>query len=146
MNIRSGRLQDASQIAELLGQLDYAAAAHFVEGKLSRLIQHPDAQLIVAADGTDRVVGFASLHFIPQLGVAGDFCRISYFCVDQQRRSAGIGKRLEAAIVESANQRQCDRIEVHCHARRSRAHSFYARPGYAEDPKYLLKRLSNRAQ
>jgi len=144
MNIRRGRLQDATQIAELLRQLDYAATVDFVEAKLSRLIRHLDAQLIVAVDGADRIIGFASLHFIPQLGVERDFCRISYFCVDQQNRSAGVGKRLEAAIVEAANQRQCDRIEVHCHASRSRAHSFYARQGYAEDPKYLLKRLNGR--
>ena len=141
MNIRNGQLQDAVQIADLLGQLDYAVPSDFVEDKLSRLIQHPDARLIVAVDDTDRVVGFVSLHFIPQLGIEGDFCRISYFCVDQQSRSAGVDQRLEAATVEAAHQRQCDRIEVHCHARRSRAHSFYIRQGYIEDPKYFLKRL-----
>ena len=97
----------------------------------------------MAVDDVDNVVGFVSLHFIPQLGVKGDFCRISYFCVDRQSRSVGIGKQLEAAIVEAAKQRQCDRIEVHCHARRNRAHGFYARQGYSEDPKYLLKRLND---
>ncbi|EDX86869.1 acetyltransferase, GNAT family [Synechococcus sp. PCC 7335] len=146
MRIRDGRLQDASQIAELLGQLGYAATTDFVENKLNRLIQHSDAQLIVAIENVDRIIGFASLHFIPQLGVEGDFCRISYFCVDHKRRSRGIGKRMEAAIVESAIQRQCDRIEVHCHIRRSSAHKFYARQGYVEDPKYLLKQLSDRTQ
>jgi len=144
MKLRDGQMQDASQIAELLGQLDYAATDNFVEDKLSRLIRHPDAQLIVAVDDADRVIGFVSLHFIPQLGVEGDFCRISYFCIDLNSRSAGIGKRMEAAIVESAIQRQCNRIEVHCHVRRSSAHRFYARQGYIEDPKYLLKRLDSR--
>ena len=141
MNIRSGQLQDAAQIANLLDQLGYTATSSFVEDKLKRLLQHPDAKLIVAADA-DRIIGFVSLHFIPQIGVAGDFCRISYFCVDRQSRSAGVGKQLEAAVVEAANQRQCDRIEVHCHSRRRRAHSFYMRQGYIEDPKYLLKRLN----
>lgn len=143
MNIRYGRVEDASEIAELLGQLDYSAAADFVVDKLLKLIHHPDALLIVAVDDGNRVLGFVSLHFIPQLGVEGDFCRISYFCVDQQSRSAGIGKLLEEAIVEAASARNCDRIEVHCHARRSRAHSFYACQGYVEDPKYLLKKLSD---
>lgn len=35
MNIRSGRLQDAAQVAELLGQLGYTATANFVEGSPS---------------------------------------------------------------------------------------------------------------
>ena len=143
MNIRYGRVEDAFEIAELLRQLDYPAAVNFVAGKLLKLIQHPDALFIVAVDDMDKVIGFVSLHFIPQLGVEGNFCRISYFCVDQQSRFSGVGKLLEEAIVKSAAARNCDRIEVHCHARRSRAHSFYARQGYVEDPKYLLKKLSN---
>ena len=57
MNIRGGRLQDAAQIAELLGQLDYVATADFVGVKLRRLLQHPDAQLIVAVDDIDRTSG-----------------------------------------------------------------------------------------
>ena len=146
MNIRGGQVQDATQIAELLGQLDYAVTASSVADKLSRLIQHPDAQLLVAVDDVDRVIGFVSLHFIPQLGVEGDFCRISYFCVDRNSRSTGVGKHLEATIVEAAAQRQCDRIEVHCHTRRSGAHRFYARHGYNEDPKYFLKRLNGCVQ
>lgn len=143
MNIRSGQLQDAAQIANLLEQLDYTATPSSVENKLKQLLHHPDAKIMVAVDDLDKLIGFVALHFIPQLGVAGDYCRISYFCVDWQNRSAGVGKQLEAAVVEAASQRQCDRIEVHCHQRRSRAHRFYARQGYIEDPKYLLKRLNN---
>ncbi|MGC1219141.1 MAG: GNAT family N-acetyltransferase [Phormidesmis sp.] len=143
MNIRYGRVDDSAKVAELLEQLDYSAAADLIEGKLLRLIQHPDALFIVAVDDADSVLGFVSLHFIPQLGVERDFCRISYFCVDSQSRSAGVGKLLEEAIVKLAFVRNCDRIEVHCHSRRSRAHSFYARQGYVEDPKYLLKKLSD---
>ncbi len=83
-------------------------------------------------------IGWSALF---QLGLAGDFCRISYFCVDQQSRSAGVGQLLEASVVKAACGRGCDRLEVHCHARRDRAHRFYARQGYLEDPKYLLKKL-----
>ena len=32
-----------------------------------------------------------------------------------------------------------DRMEVHCHSKRTNAHSFYARRGYEESPKYFLK-------
>ncbi len=142
MNIRDGRFQDAAKIVDLLEQLGYSETAHFIEDKLLKLTSHPDALLIVAVEGSGRLLGFVSAHFIPQLGLKGDFCRISYFCVDQQVRSAGVGQLLEEAVVEAACKRSCDRIEVHCHARRSRAHSFYARRGYIEDPKYLLKKLS----
>ncbi|MFM2483785.1 hypothetical protein [Celerinatantimonas yamalensis] len=32
-----------------------------------------------------------SVHFIPQLALAGDFARISYFCVADTARGRGIG-------------------------------------------------------
>jgi hypothetical protein len=32
-------------------------------------------------------------------------------------------------------------MEVHCHTRRTRAHEFYARLGWVESPKYLVKKL-----
>lgn len=141
MNIRDGRLEDASIVVTLLEQLGYPETSGFIETKLHQLISHPDALFIVAVDDTDRVIGFVSAHFIPQLGLEGDFCRISYFCVDQRSRSSGVGRLLEASVVEAAIGRGCDRLEVHCHARRDRAHRFYARQGYTEDPKYLLKKL-----
>jgi len=40
-----------------------------------------------------------------------------------------------------AADRGCDRMEVHSHTRRVRAHTFYARAQYEESPKYLLKKL-----
>ena len=141
MNIRDGRLEDASIVVTLLEQLGYVETSKFIEDKIRQLTSHSDALFLVAVDDADSVIGFISAHFIPQLGLERDFCRISYFCVDQQSRSVGIGQLLEAAVVEAAIGQGCDRIEVHCHARRIRAHSFYARQGYIEDPKYLLKRL-----
>lgn len=64
-------------LRELLAALDYAGAEPFIEQHLAQLLIHADARLLVA-EKDERVLGFLSLHFIPQLG---DFCRISYFCV-----------------------------------------------------------------
>jgi GNAT superfamily N-acetyltransferase len=143
MNIRDGCLDDAAEIVRLLEQLGYPGASDFIEAKIAQLLSHPDALLLVAVESTGHLVGFVSAHFIPQIALAGDFCRISYLCVDEQSRSLGIGRQLEEKIVELANERKCDRIEVHCHRRRDRAHRFYSRQGYSEDPKYLLKKLSH---
>ena len=89
------------------------------------------------------LLGVLSLHFIPQLALEGDFCRISYFCVSSNARSKGIGRLLESEGEALARARGCDRIEVHCHSRRSDAHRFYYRQGYTESPKYLCKSLAN---
>lgn len=89
----------------------------------------------------EPVVGVIGLHFISQLADLGDYCRITYFCVSPHCRSQGTGAALEAQAVDLARARGCDRIEVHCHSRRTQAHQFYYRQGYTESPKYLIKSL-----
>lgn len=140
MQIREARIGDGKAIAALLAALDYPAAEGFVETRIEQQLKHHDARLLVAVE-EGEILGFISLHFIPQLALSGDFCRISYFCVGEASRSRGVGSSLEEAAVALARGRGCDRIEVHCHARRELAHRFYHRQGYAESPKYLLKLL-----
>ena len=91
------------------------------------------------ASTTDRPERFIGLHFMVQLALPGDFCRITYFCVSDAARGSGVGRALEEAAEALARARGCDRIEVHCHQRRTDAHRFYYRQGYEESPKYLMK-------
>lgn len=131
---------DAPALVELLRQLGYPGAQAFIGSRLRELADHPDALLFVA-QGDAGVLGFISLHFIPQLALPRDFCRVSYLCVAEGARSLGVGAMLEALAVREARRRDCDRIELHSSQRRTGAHRFYARQGYLESPKYLVKRL-----
>jgi GNAT superfamily N-acetyltransferase len=138
--IRRAQPADTESIRALIAQLDYDPPAN-LEEKIRLLSAHPDEVLLVCELDTE-VVAFVSLHFIPQIALAGDFARISYFAVKDSARSHGIGKTLEAHITRLARERNCDRIEVHCHTRRTDAHRFYERQGYKESPKYFIKRLN----
>lgn len=141
--IRPARAEDAAALVPLLEDLGYPGTAAFIERRVAQLLAHPDALLLVAETGGDLLAVLAA-HFVPQLAVAGDFCRISYLCVAAAARSLGLGARLEAALVDEARRRGCDRVELHSHARRVDAHRFYARLGYEESPKYLVKDLRDR--
>lgn len=140
MEIRNASPSDSAAIVDLLTSLGYPETEPFIDERIKQLLSHPDAVLLVVVEGS-AVFGFVSLHFIPQIALAGDFCRISYFCVAEGARSKGIGAMLEAEVTAQAQRRQCDRIEVHCHSRRVAAHRFYHRQGYVESPKYLMKLL-----
>lgn len=142
MAIRKANSEDINAIIYLLDQLGYQGTEKFMERKLLGLINHPDEELIVWEEN-NQVVALMSIHFIPQLALEGDFARISYFSVDHTVRSSGKGKLLEEYCTRLAQSRNCDRIEVHCHERRSDAHRFYYRQGYEEVPKYLVKSLIN---
>jgi GNAT superfamily N-acetyltransferase len=140
MSIRKVMPADAEAIQQLLDQLGYPATTEFVAQQLPLLLAHPDQSLVVY-EQRGRVVGVISIHFIPQLALAGDFATISYLSVAEAVRSEGIGAKLEAYCTHLATERNCDRIYVHCHARREGAHRFYNRQGYQESPKYLMKKL-----
>ncbi len=138
MQVRNARQEDADRIAGLLAQLGYPGTEPFIRGKIEALLGHPDAELAVAVEN-DLVVGFISMHFIPQIALPGDFARISYLCVDESVKGSGVGHLLEEWCERIANEQGCDRIELHCHSRREAAHRFYYRLGYEESPKYLMK-------
>lgn len=140
MRIRDAEIKDAAAIAALLGELGYPGTEDFCADKIARIAAHPDARLLVAQAGDGGVLGFIGLHFIVQLALPGDFCRITYFCVSEAARGLGVGRELEETAARLARERGCDRIEVHCHERRVDAHRFYYRQGYEESPKYLMKR------
>lgn len=140
-NIRPVKIEDAPSIIKLLEQLDYPDTELFIHEKLDVLINHPDESFFVY-ELEGEVVAFMSLHYIPQIALRGDFARISYFAVDGESRNSGIGKTMEEYCTQLAVRRGCDRIELHSHTRRERAHKFYYRQGYEESPKYLMKRLN----
>ncbi len=140
MLIRDAQLEDAAALVLLFADLDYPATVSHIGSQITRMKANPDSRLLVA-EQQGEVLGFISLHFIPQLPLAGDFCRISYLCVSSNSRGGGIGQLLVDEAERLAISRGCDRMEVHSHSRRVRAHQFYARAGYEESPKYLIKSL-----
>lgn len=141
MHIRPAQTKDSFVLISLLTELGYGDTESFMGKRLQQLIDHPNETLLVAEEG-QTVLGFLSLHFIPQLALEGDFARISYFCIADGERSKGVGQYLIEHAERIARQRGCDRMEVHCHERRIKANQFYAREGYSESPRYLIKTLS----
>ncbi len=141
MGIRTANVEDWQEISLLLNQLDYPDTDTFIKEKIETLLIDPNEELLVYEEDKG-VIALISIHFIPQLAVKGDFARISYFTVDTNIRSKGIGFKIEEYCTNLAKKRNCDRIEVHCHSRRIDAHRFYIRQGFTEFPKYFVKMLS----
>ncbi|HAY3507216.1 TPA: GNAT family N-acetyltransferase [Elizabethkingia anophelis] len=141
MKIRAIKESDHEVISKLLGQLGYPDTEKFIQNKIRALLLNSNEYLVVIEDDEQQVFGFISIHIIPQIALEEDFARISYFSVDENYRSMGAGKMLEEYCVQVATERNCDRIELHCHSRREKAHLFYYRQGYEESPKYLMKKL-----
>ena len=140
MKIRKAHPNDAPAILLLLDQLGYPNTGDFLADRIKSLLGDPEEELVVG-EQDDVIVAVLSLHFIPQLASRGPFARISYFCVHHDHRSNGLGRQLEEYVEQAARAHGCDRIEVHCHSRRTDAHRFYIRQGYEKIPEYFMKKL-----
>lgn len=138
--IRLTTTADHSAISSLLSQLGYPNTEAFLPEKLERMLQHPD-ELMFVYEMDGKITGFMSLHFIPQIARRGDYATISFFAVDANVRSKGIGKAMEEYAAAKARERGCEGLFLHCNTHRTDAHRFYFRQGYEESPKYLLKKL-----
>lgn len=93
MHIRSAQITDSFALISLLTELGYGGTESLMHTRLQQLIADPNERLMVAED-RQTVLGFLSLHFIPQLAFSGDFARINYFCIAEGERSKGVGQRL----------------------------------------------------
>jgi hypothetical protein len=140
MNIRKATYIDAPAIKLLLEALGYKARISLLINQLETMFGKDDHQIFVY-ELKKEVVGFVSIHILPQLAFDGGIMLITYFSVDETIGYTNIAKELEQYITKLAVLKKCERIQVHCLEWRTPAHQFYLQQGYQEYPKYFTKRL-----
>ncbi|MEX1072309.1 MAG: GNAT family N-acetyltransferase [Chloroflexota bacterium] len=128
VHLRPPRPSDATALAGLAGELGYPTDPEALLGRLAAV--HPtDAAVIVAADATDRPIGWCQVELHRTL-VEPLSALIVGLVIGEGYRSARIGAQLLAAAEEWARARGCARVLVATRITRERAHRFYAREGY----------------
>ena len=140
MNIRTANFHDSPAIKSLLEQLGYKSRLSTLIDQLERLFKKEDHQVLVY-ELNKEVVGFVSVHYLPQLAFDGGLMIISYFSIDETVKGSRIDIEFEQYITKQARMKKCERIQVHCMDWRSPHHQFYLQQGYQEYPKYFTKRL-----
>jgi len=135
--IRNARTYDAQAIAELGGQLGYAATRQQIATRLAGIESEPASRVLVAEDNNGRVVGW--LHVAARTQLTEDACaEVLGLVVDEPARGAGIGDALLRAAEGWARSAGCVRVRVRSRDTRERAHRFYERAGYARNKVQLV--------
>lgn len=89
-------------------------------------------QLLLLAELDGRVIGMLQLSFIPGLSRRGATrANIEAVRVDSAQRSRGIGRWLIAQALDEARRRGCKMAQLTSDKRRTQAHAFYGRLGFA---------------
>jgi GNAT superfamily N-acetyltransferase len=128
---RDADVQDAHDVARLLGQLGYPSTAAEVAERLAYWSADPYSRVLLAI-ASGEVVGCLSLHAVPYLEKTGRWARIESLVVDVSARGSGTGRLLVAAAEAIAGQWGCLAVEVTSHRSRRDAHAFYQRLGYKD--------------
>ena len=81
--IRAATVDDAEAFSPLLTSLGYPTHPAALRTRIPRILNNPDALLLVAVSESSGVVGLLSVHFIAQLGLGGDVARIGFFVVHE---------------------------------------------------------------
>ncbi|MCG6981180.1 MAG: GNAT family N-acetyltransferase [Deltaproteobacteria bacterium] len=122
---------DEEALAVLCGELGYPSSAHEIVERLSHFLDREDHFVLVAADASDRPVGW--IHACIVHRVESDaFVEIGGMVVLGEHRGAGIGTQLLGKTEEWARSQKVRAIRVQSNVVRKRAQDFYERAGYKQ--------------
>jgi N-acetylglutamate synthase-like GNAT family acetyltransferase len=140
MKIRNATYHDAPAIKSLMGALGYKTTTSLLVDQIERFFGRNDHHIFIC-ELNKEVVGFISIHYMPQLAFNGELVFISYLSVDESVKNHGVDKALEEYASKEACKRKCDRIQVHFQDWRATDQQFFQQQGYQAYPKFYTKRL-----
>lgn len=127
--IRPARIDDASGLADLTGQLGYPTSTTEMTQRLRELLPLECMAIRVACAG-ERVVGWAAVERRTTLE-GGPRFELVGLVVDSTRRRRGAGRQLLAAAETWAVRHGARQLMLRSNVVREHAHAFYERAGYA---------------
>ena len=139
--IRSATPHDATELARLLTQLGHPTAPSDITANWDAWRnEHNDALVAPREDGT--LAGVVTVHSMLVLHRRRPVGRITSLIVDAPVRGEGIGRALMTAAEAVLAARGCGLLEITSNARRTDAHAFYERLGYAKTSVRLAKEIA----
>lgn len=100
-------------MASLLRELGYASAAD--ASTVNWVISHPEIELMVAIDPSDKPIGLLTLSHRPQLRLRGRIGMIEELIVAEGWRRKGVGRALLNMAVERSRSLAVKRLELATH-------------------------------
>ena len=130
MRVRLMTLADASEVANLSGQLGYPSTPRQIERRFQALESRDDSALFVAEADDGAVSGWAHV-LVQALMESEPYAQLMGLVVAEGGRRRGAGRALLAAAEDWARQRGLSLMRVNSNSARTLARPFYERMGYS---------------
>ena len=108
--VRLARRGDGEQFGTLLAELGHSGAGD--TPTVHWVLSHPEIEVHVAADASDRPLGLLSLSHRPQLRLSGRIATIDELVVLSSARRQGVGRALVLRALERAKVLSVKRVEL----------------------------------
>ena len=122
---------DAEAVAELSGQLGYAATASEMKDRIEAMLPLEGDHLVLVACQGEETAGWIEAEIVHHLQSPAHTL-ITGLVVREGARSLGIGKRLCAEVERWSRGKNVPLIRVTSRMTRERAHRFYLREGFVQ--------------
>jgi PhnO protein len=140
VNVRDASSADAPELTRLLDQLGYHREPDALRDFM-RDFMRDDSSHVLVAEVDNELVGLLALSIHAQIHLDLRTASLDAFVVDENQRSAGIGRVMLDAGLRRAHEAGAARIELHSNLRRADAHRFYEREGFEMTSKYFVRPL-----
>lgn len=111
--------------------------------KLARnYVNNSDKQILVAEYDDVKIIGMASVVFLPRLNQTLMEMYIPELIILEEYREKGIGKKLIESCISLAKNKKCYRIRLESGNQRIESHEFYTRIGFIQSAFSFTKNLS----
>jgi ribosomal protein S18 acetylase RimI-like enzyme len=129
---------DAASVARLLARFrDWFGGEppdEEIEQSVHRLLDDPNTEYLLAADGDGEAAGVCQLRFRYGVWLSSEDCCLEDLYVADEARGAGLGRALVEAAIERATERGCRRIELDTNERNTQALALYESVGFTARP------------
>jgi GNAT superfamily N-acetyltransferase len=126
--VRTARVSDAPEIANLTAQLGYDVESSALTGRLTSILARSDQRFLVA-DLEGQAVGWLHALIFEEIE-ADPFVVIGGLVVDSRHRRQRIGRMLMSEAEKWAQEQQCSAVRLWSSIGRTKAHRFYEQLGY----------------
>lgn len=134
--VRPARRGDAEHIRAVLAESGFQVDSAIVNW----VINHPEMELLVAADQLEKAIGVVVLSHRPALRYAGRVAFVEELFVARAWRRQGVGRELLKRVVERARVLGVKRLELqNLTGRNDEALSFYGACGFVETGTLVFK-------
>ncbi len=130
-SIREGLVSDKEVIRDLCVQLGYELTVQDAADNIETMRNHPDYELRCILD-EGKVVGFVCTCKRFRM-VGPPFLQVIALVTDESVRGRGFGRALLKWAEDLATQKRIGFVGLYSQVKRTEAHGFYEKAGYARD-------------